>query len=199
MNQSPGIYRLKMEMGETSRVYIGQSVNIRARILQHLSSLKGNRHPNKFLQNSYNKYGDSNLKIEVLEYLETRDEDSLTAAETFWIVACKSLDPKYGFNLKEAGHGGSPSEETKGKISAAMKGKSKTEEHIRKVAESQTGKKRGPRKAEHIEATASKLRGQTRSPESIERYKKAWEVRKQQAEASLKIEKITKVNLLNLI
>jgi group I intron endonuclease len=178
MNQSPGIYRLKMEMGETSRVYIGQSVNIRERILSHLSSLKGNRHPNKFLQRAYNKYGDCNLKIEILEYLDTKDEETLTAAETFWIAACKSLDPKYGFNLKEAGPSGVLSPEIRKQISEKLKGRPLSPENIAKRVATMTGTKR-----------------------DSEILKRGWETRRINQELKeqevLKLNKISKINLIS--
>ena len=61
-----GIY--KISFYNSNRVYIGQSVNIKNRIKYHKVCLKSNRHYNKKLQRSYNKYGLKSFVFEVLEH-----------------------------------------------------------------------------------------------------------------------------------
>jgi len=52
----------------TKRFYIGSAVNLVKRYNNHKSDLRKNRHPNKKLQNGYNKYGEGCFEYKVLEY-----------------------------------------------------------------------------------------------------------------------------------
>lgn len=63
-----GVYKLTNIV--TKKYYIGSSVNIHKRIIDHFSKLKRKIHHSKKFQNSYNKYGKSNFVHEVLEYCE---------------------------------------------------------------------------------------------------------------------------------
>jgi len=61
-----GVYKiLNITTGD---YYIGSSVNLYHRICQHYSKLRKNIHGNSKLQNSYNKYGESSFKVEILSY-----------------------------------------------------------------------------------------------------------------------------------
>lgn len=60
-----GIY--KIQCLKSSKVYIGSSKNIKNRKKDHFYKLARNKHYNKHLQNSYNKYGKDNFIFEVLE------------------------------------------------------------------------------------------------------------------------------------
>ena len=51
-----GVY--KIVNTATGQCYVGQSQNVKKRIKEHLRLLKYNKHPNKHLQNSFNKYGE---------------------------------------------------------------------------------------------------------------------------------------------
>lgn len=78
-----GIYRITCI--ENSQYYIGSSVNIRERWQQHLALLRGNRHSSKYLQNSYNKYGEESFKFEVLARLIEFNEEILRDLEWYYI------------------------------------------------------------------------------------------------------------------
>lgn len=95
--------------------YIGQSVNFVGRQRQHLSHLRRNIHKNEYLQNAWNKYGESNFKFSIIEIC---DIDSLDELERFYIDKYNSMDVKYGYNRESGGNlKKKASEETKNKIS----------------------------------------------------------------------------------
>ncbi len=116
----PGIY--KITCVPTQKVYIGQSVNLKRRICNHRASLKHNRHTNEHLQSAVNKYGIENFKFEVIEYPEDTTIENLTAREQYWIDFFDSMNREKGFNRKEAGNAGNPSEETRAKMSEVQMG-----------------------------------------------------------------------------
>jgi len=82
---------------KNSKVYIGSSVNMHTRKLQHFRQLKKNIHHNKYLQRSYNKYGKENFYFIVLE--EDVQVEELFKKENDWIVRKKSMDITKGYNL----------------------------------------------------------------------------------------------------
>lgn len=61
-----GIYWIKNK--ETNRIYIGSSKNITSRLIKHFSQLRCKNHPNKNLQNDYQKYGLSSFDFGVYEF-----------------------------------------------------------------------------------------------------------------------------------
>lgn len=91
-----GIYAIICK--PTSKLYIGQSINIRSRKNQHLNDLLRGKHCNSYLQNAFNKYGRSNFAFQVLENC-TKEE--LDIRESYWINTKRTNESRYGFNLKE--------------------------------------------------------------------------------------------------
>ena len=73
-----GVYKITNII--TNKFYIGSSNNIQERIKTHFKELKNNRHPNKHLQSSYNKYGKDNFIVDILE--ECQD---IIAREQYYI------------------------------------------------------------------------------------------------------------------
>lgn len=78
-SNSPGIY--KIVNTRTNRIYIGQAQSFKKRWAGHISSLRGNKHRNKFMQNDFNKcfseIGDDNfLEFSVIEVMtgSTKEE-----------------------------------------------------------------------------------------------------------------------------
>ena len=49
-----------------NKKYIGSSIQIYYRTRRHLSDLRKNRHKNPILQNSFNKHGEKNFKIDIV-------------------------------------------------------------------------------------------------------------------------------------
>ena len=78
LNNKSGIYKLSAG----GHVYIGSSKNLYARLAEHRSDLKENRHSNNFLQKVYNKCGIENMQIDIVEFC---DPDNRINRESFWI------------------------------------------------------------------------------------------------------------------
>lgn len=117
-----GIYKITNKLNK--KIYVGATKNIRIRKNNHLSRLRQNKHNCKSLQLDFNKYGETNFIIEVLEVVA--DIKYLEIRENFWISELKANDKQYGYNKrkfcdnnKELKH----SEETKELISKKRKNK----------------------------------------------------------------------------
>lgn len=111
-----GIY--KIINLHNSDCYIGSAINLNYRFSRHKSDLKNLRHPNRYLQRAWNKYGEKSFIFEILEICL---EDELITREQFYIDTIK---PKYNI-CKTAGSqlGYKHSEETKQKMSKSKKGR----------------------------------------------------------------------------
>lgn len=98
-NTSRTIYRIVCF--PSCKIYVGQCVNFKSRKSTHLSELRNNKHRNKYLQNSWNKYGETGFFFEVLE----RDVpvSIVNQREKFWINHYDSF--RDGFNLTAGGQG----------------------------------------------------------------------------------------------
>src|SRR5262245_55626225 len=86
-----GIYSI---IGPKGRRYIGQGVNVKIRLYEHLRCMKENSHGNRYLQRAWNKYGSEAFRFEILvECVRFQ----LTNMEMFWI---KYFNTKSGvYNL----------------------------------------------------------------------------------------------------
>ena len=131
-----------------NKIYIGSSVNVIKRMSQHKNSLCKNNHYNKYLQKSWNKYGEGSFDFGILEKAKNQN---LIEIEQKYIDHYKSFIPKYGYNMNPAAEGrfgAKHSEETKKRLSEIgmgktpwNKGKSFSEEVKRKMSETKKGKK----------------------------------------------------------
>jgi hypothetical protein len=65
LSRSSGVYEIRCLV--TNRVYVGSSVNVHARWLQHRNRLRSGRHCNSFLQRAWNSHGENNFQVLVLE------------------------------------------------------------------------------------------------------------------------------------
>jgi len=100
--------------------YIGSTINIVSRYSYHRSKLRRSIHENEHLQNAWNKYGEQSFEFSVIEECEI----SLRwDRELHYLQAHNTLDKQFGYNM--APHVNLPpmTEETKRKISRAMKGR----------------------------------------------------------------------------
>lgn len=90
-----GIYAIVNKVN--NKKYIGSSKSIYYRWLQnHLPMLKRNSHFNRHLQSAWNKYGEKNFEIELLEKCK---EKELLEKEGFWIEKKMSWKREFGYNL----------------------------------------------------------------------------------------------------
>lgn len=127
MNKTTGIYIIKNSID--SRVYIGQSINVEKRILEHTYSLHSNKHSNRKLNNFVTKYGFDKISFELLEKCDKQDLNKL---EIKWIEFYNSKNN--GFNCTDGGEDNPMNhEENRKKVSEALLGRKKSDEWIKKI------------------------------------------------------------------
>lgn len=117
-----GIYCI--ENISNGKKYIGRDIQVKSkrRYYNHLTKLRKNNHTNIHLQNSWNKYGESNFKFSILEFCTP---DKLNEREIYYINRSMSNFFEYGYNKNAGGggnHGWVPSDETRKRISESHKG-----------------------------------------------------------------------------
>jgi hypothetical protein len=99
MKQISGIYSLCIN----DKLYIGSSVHINKRLIQHFSDLKCNKHCNIYLQNAYNKYKE--VKVKILEESVDYTGEELCLREKYYITLLNPeyniQDPVTNFNVKK--------------------------------------------------------------------------------------------------
>jgi len=151
---SSGVYLI--ENSNNGKRYIGSSVNMPGRFLDHKKLLRRGRHHSPHLQASWNKYGEGAFRFEVLEEWEP---EFCVSMEQWWI---NMLRPEYNHrSVAQANLGVIPSEETRARISNSKRGKSQTPEHIAKRVAANTGKKRS---LESRAAISAALKGRKNGP-----------------------------------
>lgn len=116
--------------------YIGQTFKDpwKKRIYRHLSDLRGNIHDNGYLQNMYNKYGESSLNyFLVVEGVASLQE--LNELEEHYIAILGWFNnPERGMNLHSGGLNRIPSKETRCKLSEKGRGRKRSPESVAKTA-----------------------------------------------------------------
>lgn len=80
-----------------NKIYIGSTVNASLRKSDHFNKLKRNIHPNRHLQNAYNKYGESVFGMYLLETIN--DRNKLISKEQHWLDKLKPFDKNIGYNI----------------------------------------------------------------------------------------------------
>lgn len=162
-NKNNIIYKIRNLLN--GKVYIGQSVNITARLNDHKKLCR--RRKNHHLYNSFNKYGIENFEFIVLEWIT--DKNKLSEAEQFWMDFYTSYNPEYGYNLRpkaESNRGHKHTEETKRNMALNntkyMLGKQHTKETRLKIGLGNKGKAVSEKTREKISLV---LKGTTLSEE----------------------------------
>lgn len=152
-----GIYFIKNIL--TNQYYIGQSSNLQKRLRDHRNNLVNNKHHNKHLQSSWNKYGEKNF---IFKIIEECDIDNLNDLEVFYIKKFDSFHN--GFN-KTAGGDFIPQEffDNSGKNNSFY-GRKHTKESKQKMREAKIGKKLSQ---EHKNKISKKLKGRRHSLDRI--------------------------------
>jgi len=109
-----GIYKILNK--QNNKFYIGSAVDLKSRKREHYYELKNNKHHSKYLQRSYNKYGDSSFSFEIIENCNI---DCLLSKEQYYLDL---LNPEYN-SCKKAGSmlGFKFTEESKKKMSESYK------------------------------------------------------------------------------
>lgn len=125
------IYEIKNK--KNGHRYIGQTNNpFLHRVKQHLYLLRNDRHPNSYLQNAFNKYGEKSFVFHPIS--STTTQEALDAKEIFYIERLGD------YNLKGGGSNGRLSEKTKQKLSEINKGKKHSEETRKKISKALKGR-----------------------------------------------------------
>jgi len=132
------IYKFTSPSGKS---YIGQTKNLKRRIIEHKS-----KQGCIAFYNSIKKYGIENFNEEILESGLTLEEAN--DREEYWICKENTIFP-FGYNLHTGGNNHKCSEETKQKMREAKQNISK--ETIKKMSISATGRK-------HSAETIKKMR-----------------------------------------
>lgn len=143
---------------ENGHCYIGSAIDIKKRWCQHRSQLNLGKHPNRYLQNAWNKYGEDVFEFSVLEtcfvfiliFREQHYIDSIkpkynlsrTAGSTLGVKQSEEARAKKALiergNTKALGY--RHTEEARNKISFAGRRKC-TEETKEKISLANTGHK----------------------------------------------------------
>lgn len=181
MKEKTGIYQIKNIL--TGKVYVGSSIDIHDRILDHKQMLKKDKHHSPKLQNSVNKYGVENFLFEMIEECS---KEFLVEREQYWIdlfsgytngynsrpKASNNLGFKFSEESKErirksqkglqAGskhplYGKKHSEETKQKMRLSKLGKKLSEETKNKMSEIRKGRKSPMEGKKHSEESKKKI------------------------------------------
>lgn len=90
-----GIYMI--ECLPNGKKYIGQSINLYARLRAHLVNLKSNKRVNKHLRAAYLKYGQDAFSITILDVGIFSGD--LNRAEKFYIDKYNTTDRSHGYNM----------------------------------------------------------------------------------------------------
>ena len=153
-----GIYGLKNVMN--NKWYIGQAIDINRR-LKNYANLSCKSQPK--IYNAIIKYGYQNFEKVILEQCDP-DVNILNEKEPIWIKKYNSIEN--GYNLRVGGDaGGSPSEETRKKISKSKTGTFVSEISKEKMRVAKLGKKLT---GEHAENISKANTGKTRTQEFCE-------------------------------
>lgn len=131
-----GIYKIINVLD--SKIYVGYATNFRKRKAAHLSDLRKNKHKNIHLQRAFNRDGEVNFKIELIEECL---KDELIQKEDFWCKKLNTHNDKFGYNLLGTGEKGliGHSKETCEKISKSKLGKKLSEEHCKNIGLAKLG------------------------------------------------------------
>ena len=162
-----GVYQIKNE--KNNKIYIGSSINLYERLITHVSDLRKGKHPNSYLQRSWNKYGEDHFDISILDLC---DKEKVREKEQYYInTQTRKCDKTLSFNINPDVLFGTISEETKQKIRSTLKskgitppsrqgskypGRSVSEETKQKIRLKLTGTKLNKETIEKIKATKQK-------------------------------------------
>lgn len=143
-----GVYMIRNKTN--GKVYVGSSLDLKQRWIDHRKALRGNRHPNGRLQNSWNKYGEDAFEYVILEYVQ--EIDKLLDREQYWIDESKCQNDVYGYNIlgqAENSYGYEHTADAKRKMSQAghgkqsWLGKNHSDETKQKLSTEHLGKRNG--------------------------------------------------------
>lgn len=139
MEKQGGIYQIRNIIN--NKVYIGSAINFKQRWKKHKEQLKKGMHPNTYLQNAWNKYGENSFVFEITEII--KEIDQLIPKEQYYKDLYKSYDRNFGYDIRkiaESNLGIKCSEKSRKKHSKSQKGKRHTEKARRNMSLAKIGK-----------------------------------------------------------
>lgn len=131
-----GIYTItniitnQIYVGSTTRLKTGPKQNhygFRDRYRIHINKLNNNKHFNKHLQSSWNKYGYSNFEFKILDIISI--QSIIIENEQYWCNILNVFNSEYGFNKTQPmysniwNYNKKVKESTKRKVSNKLKGR----------------------------------------------------------------------------
>lgn len=151
----PGIYMIYCIANE--KAYVGRSKNINRRWQQHKWYLRTNKHYNTHLQNAWNKYGESSITFHVLENCENfmdRESYYTNLIGTEYRLNMAAISDKLPIseesrNNMRIAHQKVLTNSYKNKISRTLMGHHVSEETRKKISEALKGRKKPPRNQEY--------------------------------------------------
>jgi group I intron endonuclease len=143
---------------QNNKIYVGSTLSkFNKRFNQHKHLLRNNKHPNIYLQNSWNKYGESCFRFEILDF---ELPENCLEIENYWMNLLNTKNLKFGYNIlspTKNRFGLKHTEESKIKMRLAQLGekshrygKPLSKEHVESLKKFHTGRK-------HSEETKSKI------------------------------------------
>ena len=160
-----GIY--KITNTRNGKIYVGSSKNLKERIWGHKCMLRKNNHHSKYLQNSYNLYGEEMFLFEIIEKCT---KDNLLIREQYWMDFYNSYNRENGYNSRPKAQnnlGLKHSEETKKKISLSKTGTKLSKKHKEKISKKLRGKNKG---------SMNGMFGKSISEKSRNHFEKSYEI-----------------------
>lgn len=136
-NKISGIYII-ITCLSSNKHYIGRSVNCNERLSKHKSLLIDGKHPNSYMQNSWNKYnGDF-----IFDIIDNYNVATLPSMENWWCNMLNTHSKKFGFNIEPTSPYGKIrlSKETIEKIRISNTGKKVNDKTKQKLRIINTGK-----------------------------------------------------------
>ena len=154
-----GIYQIRNLVN--GKVYIGSAVNLKKRWRLHLQQLRSNIHHSIKLQRAYNKYGEDNFVIEIIEIIE--DKSLLLEAEQKYIDKYNVVQEGYNIcPIAGSSLGVKRSEETRKKIGDIHRGRTWSEETRQKYRQARLGSHITEEHRQHIIEGKQFIREETR-------------------------------------
>jgi len=141
---SKGVYLIRNNVNQ--KIYTGSTnESFRVRWNNHKSMLWHNKHPNRYLQNSWNKHGKENFVFLILKNMPDATPKEIIGAEQWYLDNAKThTHNSGGYNMAlcaEVSSRGIPlSKEHKKKIGDASRGKILSEETKRKIGAANSGR-----------------------------------------------------------
>lgn len=155
-----GIYLITLRKeGGLPSYYVGQAVNVEARLRSHRWQLKAGHHHNSRLQACWDKHGKDCFEFTPLESCAS---DQLDACEQWWLDEMVGHERVFNF----AADAVSP-----------MRGKKFSEEHRRKLGATKLGKPGCTHSDDFKRSASERLKGKPKSPETRARMSAAQKLR----------------------